>query len=416
MANLRLDERAFSNLRNYTLYRKPHIKYRKFLIDIKTSGKIRDSSYLYEKALRGRILGIEKGNKKQAKAFKKQIESVIKVLDDVHKENWDFHFRGYTYDSGKIIFTLFVVIHYPEFEITNSKNEKHTIKDMFVSFDINRSKYYESYESKEDNYIWFFKNIKGTRTTFSYKEIISDYAHSHMSWFLDSIETYNVLSLHPFCFGYNSDIQKQQNALMVEYTPESFEFFLLLIDSFLKWESLKGTPYRKISNINFVSSNAKRAETLTENDMLNCYIKIRKHIKVLDVDFVFNINKYIIKENDKFNTFIKNIIINDVPDLLSSSLAIKTSKGYYLYAKTKSKKSIKDAYTFPNGGVPYFYLRDKKITFKVNFDGEYEIPKLENYIVHTQLLKFIKNEIEKELYENSIKQSTIERYNKGNYA
>ena len=86
------------------------------------AGRLRKTSFLYYLINKGRIY--YEGDKIN---LCNQLDSMITVLNEVYKDNWDF----YLYD-GK----LQLIIHFPKIEISNTKGTKHTIKNLLVRFGI----------------------------------------------------------------------------------------------------------------------------------------------------------------------------------------------------------------------------------------------------------------------------------------
>jgi hypothetical protein len=96
-----------------------------------------------------------------------------------------------------------ITIHFPEVIITNSKRLSHTIKDLFVRFNI-----YTCDRGKVR-----FSRLYGKRTTFDIKELIHGYCHSHLpkrytyflednftQWCLGTTEIDTILSDYEFSY------------------------------------------------------------------------------------------------------------------------------------------------------------------------------------------------------------------------
>lgn len=129
-----------------------------------------------------------------------------------------------------------VIIRFPEVEMTNSHKSKHTIKDLWVKF-----------EMKSDCTMQY--NLWGMRSTLSKEEAASGYMHSHLHTTTDP-------HWNAFCRG-TGEINQIMASLAKEYTDPGFVLFCLNLKTFVAWESLEGTPYTSISNIgnNRSSSN-----------------------------------------------------------------------------------------------------------------------------------------------------------------
>lgn len=157
-----------------------------------------------------------------------EIEHIYEIAKDVFSED-----RLYKDDINNYIY-----IHYPEILITNSKNETHTIKDLYVRIHINIILNLEGIDM-------CFITLAGRRMNVSIKEWQSQYGHSHIS---------NCFSdFSNFCLG-SSDFALTIGSLQLSLTKEDWYLFFLSIDNYVSWESLEGGPYRKIANISYVSS------------------------------------------------------------------------------------------------------------------------------------------------------------------
>jgi hypothetical protein len=130
-------------------------------------------------------------------------------------------------------------IHFPELVITNSKNDVHTIKDIYVKFNININDIYEVHKVGI--------SFDGARATVSLKEFISTYGHSHLP-------NICLCNYRGFCLG-SSEFGIVINSLCLEPTPENWYLLLFSLENYLIWESLEGGPYRKIAAMGYNISN-----------------------------------------------------------------------------------------------------------------------------------------------------------------
>lgn len=135
-----------------------------------------------------------------------------------------------------------VMIYFPEFEMTNSKGMRHTIKDLYVRYVI---------EPIIDRDYWEIGSYKaivsmqGIRGSLSLKEYQSNYGHSHLN-------TGNTCWSN-FCTGkseYNLLLQNVQLSLL----EEDWVMLFLSLENYLVWESLEGGPYCKIEQMKYQKS------------------------------------------------------------------------------------------------------------------------------------------------------------------
>ena len=158
------------------------------------------------------------------------MEGMVKILDRSYKGNWSFVFHSL--DNLPSIHIL-----YPEIEIRNSKNEKHTIRDLVVVIDLSIIGFRRK--------ITINSRIRGFRLTVTKEEFISGYAHSHLR---SLYEKYNAffdggeISSNYFCTGEN-EIPELVSVFNDNQDLGTFELFLLTLDTMMSWESLEGRPY-----------------------------------------------------------------------------------------------------------------------------------------------------------------------------
>lgn len=196
---------------------------------------------------------IEKKKKEEAEAKKiakwcLTPEKLSKVANDVFGDNYEITETG----SGTSKHT-YITTHFPVIEITNSKDEKHIIRDLFVRFSITSINAGGTYKCKLD--------VEGARTTFTGKEMISIYSHSHLHTGTDT-------GFSSFCLGY-SDFKTFIETLMMDPSEDNWFIVFCSLKAYVSWESLEGGPYAKIHNI----SRASVGETYFSNSELQDELK-----------------------------------------------------------------------------------------------------------------------------------------------
>lgn len=135
------------------------------------------------------------------------------------------------------------IIKFDEFVIMNSNDNSHIIRDLLVSFVL---------EFKHGNFYIDSNSVEGMRLSMTPVEIMSRYGHSHLSG--SNYDNNSTVEFSNFCLG-NGGLP--ESILLFNGTPNINKFKLLLfqIESFVKWESLDGGPYRKIADLKAVSKN-----------------------------------------------------------------------------------------------------------------------------------------------------------------
>lgn len=171
---------------------------------------------------------------------KKEITSIVTRIFPTSRVDLDANikFRDITVKENHYS----AVIHFPEFEITNSRGESHIIKDLYfrVSF----------------NELGLVKGLWGSRSTVSYAEYISEYRHSHLS-------NSACQSWGDFCLG-GTDLSMLVSEMGASFDPNMWEAFLHRLPDYLNWESLQGGPYRKMAYIQMPSNSRSSTRFITD--------------------------------------------------------------------------------------------------------------------------------------------------------
>jgi hypothetical protein len=161
--------------------------------------------------------------------MKQFIEDVTAILENAYPDKYDI--VNNTEDIS-------IIIHFPQFTISNSKGYSRQMYDMMVSFKCNDKK--------------ITGGLRGTRLTYAYDELICSYVHSHLRskllWDNNDICTHNAVDLGPFCLG-SSEFAAMQADLYMKMDLRKLEMFLFFIETYLQWESLEGGPYHRMENI-----------------------------------------------------------------------------------------------------------------------------------------------------------------------
>ena len=147
---------------------------------------------------------------------------------------------------------LIVKLHFPKIHISNAKGLTNTILDLYVRV---------IFKVSSDG-IRLRYHFQGVRETFSFKEYLSGYSHSHLPGINSSWDE--------FCFG---DSNTPMNALQYELEDHAdwlkIEMLFLQIPAFLEYESVEGVPYRWLKNLAY-PDNAK----VDREDVHNTYHRL----------------------------------------------------------------------------------------------------------------------------------------------
>lgn len=165
-----------------------------------------------------------------------------------------------------------IIIHYPQLTISNSKGSSHKIYDLFVKIPIHI-----------DGTIM---TPRGLRMTFTKRDLLFSYIHSHLS----ALEYSGCNTFKLFCVG-DSDftvLTMQLNSAIRERetpNPMYMDSYVHLLDNFLKYESLEGGPYKFINNLYASSYSDQSVSEYIRRDT----IKIMKDILSLSEEEIIDI-------------------------------------------------------------------------------------------------------------------------------
>lgn len=265
--------------------------------------------YLKEKSRRNRLFFHDISDRNVPLSYLEKLEPIIKALNEVYDDNWDFLFY-YKLVNNKIrVFFNGFITRFPQVTIENEKGQKYEgIKDLFVL-----------YKMSITSGVPFCVDISGGRTTMSFEEYYS-YGHSHydnLPYSNYEGRTNEVLPsvfFSKFCLG-TSDL----STYILESTePDNnnenyWTKFFVQMFTIVYYESLSGMPYHKFSSIRLpaINSNYSRASfntPMSDSDFLKLIFKNYKNQDArlnmslfdnkLDVDFGEDFEKYVLETLD----------------------------------------------------------------------------------------------------------------------
>ena len=362
---------------------------------IALSGNIRDAAWFTQQYQKGRIKLLNDSNPISPSIFE-QFKTAVRVINDIYDNSWDIAFEVKKDFNNKIFLEIKgIYILFPEINITNRDGARHTIKDLLVLI-----QFYNYY-----NRSLRINSLKGGRLTLSYAEYQSDYFHSHLPIFKSSISTTMYLPyLSNFCTGsgeiniYQSDINGDG------FNEERFIRYAMQIMSLVSYESIEGTPYRYIRSISVRPHsgsyyNVDINRKIRFKNKVISYYKQEDKIPVIDIH-IDSTNSYYISDNETFKNFIYSIPFND-EDKNWFFCSLGDNNLYYSYGQTSR-------YAIPPNIQSTFIFRnvEKRMVIEPAPEGVNTV----NYIVHPNLIKYLKEEIEYELNKSKIRKSTIDRY------
>ena len=362
---------------------------------IALSGNIRNAAWFTQQYQKGRIKLLNNSESISSIVFE-QFKTAIRVINDIYDNSWDIAFEVKKDLNNKIFLEIKgIYILFPEINITNRDGANHIIKDLLVLIQ------FYNY----NNTSLRINSLKGGRLTLSYAEYQSDYFHSHLPIFKNSISTTMDLPyLSNFCTGSGEINIYQSNINGDGFNEERFIRYVMQIMSLVSYESIEGTPYRYIRSISvrphsghYYSADNRRKERF-KNKVID-YYKQENKIPVIDIH-IDSTNSYYISDNETFKNFIYSIPFND-EDKNWFFCSLGDNNIYYSYGQTPG-------YAIPPSVQSTFIFRnvEKRMVIESAPEGVNTV----NYVVHPNLIKYLKEEIEYELNKGKIRKSTIDRY------
>ena len=362
---------------------------------IALSGNIRDAAWFTQQYQKGRIKLLDNNNPISSSIFE-QFKTAIRVINDIYDNSWDIAFEVKKDFNNKIFLEIKgIYILFSEINITNRDRANHTIKDLLVLIQL----------YNYNNTALKIHSLKGGRLTLSYAEYQSDYFHSHLSISKSSISTgMNLPHLRDFCIGSGEINIYHSNINGDGFNEERFIRYAMQIMSLVSYESIEGTPYKYIRSISVRPHsghyyNADNSRKLRFKNKVISYYKQEDKIPVIDIH-IDSTNSYCISDNETFKNFIYSIPFND-EDKNWFFCSLGDNNVYYSYGQTPG-------YAIPPNIQSTFIFRnvEKRMVIEPAPEGVNTV----NYIVHPNLIKYLKEEIEYELNKGKIRKSTIDRY------
>ena len=362
---------------------------------IALSGNIRDAAWFTQQYQKGRIKLLDNSNPISSSIFE-QFKTAIRVINDIYDNSWDIAFEVKKGLNNKIFLEIKgIYILFPEINITNRDRARHTIKDLLVLIQL----------YNPNNTALKIHSLKGGRLTLSYAEYQSDYFHSHLPIFKSSISIgMDLPYLSNFCVGSGEINIYQSNINGDGFSEERFIRYAMQIMSLVSYESIEGTPYRYIRLISARPRighyyNADNSRKLRFKNKVISYYKQEDKIPVIDIH-IDSTNSYYISDNETFKNFIYSIPFND-EDKNWFFCSLGDNNIYYSYGQTPG-------YAIPPSVQSTFIFRnvEKRMVIEPAPEGVNTV----NYVVHPNLVKYLKEEIEYGLNKDKIRKSTIDRY------
>lgn len=283
------------------------------------------------------------------------------------------------YDDNNDLLNL--IIHYPEFTVRNSIELEHKLRDVYMKYSFH----------KED-YGYCLYSIKLARTTFEAREIFNNYVFSHCN--NDSQRGYS----NSFCYG-STDLSrfiskcKQSNNHPYNY----LQSLMLNFEEYLQWESIGGTPYKYIADLN--KDNQSNTSIASMPYLLTAY-KNEAIRLILGSGLVFN-HEY--KVTDKYEIKFSESVIDSIDELLTREIPLIDRNYEYLFER-KSNRSVKRN-TSLLSSLNNYHNQTSNVVFKgerlkitvCDYDNFIQQEDVSEKKIHTSILSSIVNELQNHL-------------------
>lgn len=311
------------------------------------------------------------------------LEGMVKSLNTIYKENWAFFFK-----DEHLLPELHIL--FPIIDITNSRGQHHTIRDLVVKL---------SMETVYGGKIFLSGYIKGIRLTVSKPEFISGYRHSHL-------HTINYRRYDPdftmgsdFCMGTN-EIPEIATVFNDNQEIGTFELLLLTLETMVSWESIEGVPYINIGSISSrVASDEPYSWSNTHVQKVFSCIVDKNFLKTCNFDM--RENRVRIIEDDAFQEKLLSKVIENCPEVVC--MRDKYNFDAFLKAKIENHNP-----TCPN---KYFKFKNENIHFKI-YDNRKKPAEEKyeniNFIIHPTVYVRAIKQVNKYIYEKCVKEYAIE--------
>lgn len=154
-----------------------------------------------------------------------------------------------------------ILILFDDFTIINSNNLTHNIKDLYVEF---------CFHSKNMKSSKLRYPLSGFRTTLTIREGYTSYAHSHLN--MERIHNIDQFKQEiqnnrqrDFCLGDSNDFSDLARGFYERKSLKYQDIYKMIeyLDQYVRWESLEGGPYRRMSRTKSYDFNEDSVNSLT---------------------------------------------------------------------------------------------------------------------------------------------------------
>lgn len=387
---------------------------------IKLEDKGRDFNWINSIYTEGKLYDQHNERQFTERTFN-QLRTVIRTVQQIYEDQWDLEIEIIQDTDGEIdeVLVKGIVIRIGDITITNGSRSR-PIKDLFVMIQLgqNREEYVDDetgdleYRSK-----LYIVQLEGGRMHLDYAEYCSGYFHSHLpskgglGSFLSRSGPAPYYSRFCTGSGHINDYLAELNSEGI--SEETLTPYLVQIIGLVTWESLDGGPHIRMSSVKISSNNGVVCNpTSTQSLSLynNIISKYRETGEPIPLTVKLESSNYSLEDNDNFNQFLEYYNLSDTEK--QTYLCTQSTDGnYYRYGDPPGYPEI-----VPHDQISYIF-QGQEIPFTIEDCPNREDTIGLEYSLHPKIKNYIKQEIEYELNNKKIRQSTINRYsNQGSNA
>lgn len=337
---------------------------------------------------------------KISQTYRNEFFKFLSLFEEKYKDNFDL---GFTYKENHY-YPHFRVI-YPEFVISNSENETHTIKDLLVIHPILLT-----------NGHVFTGRPLGGRLSMTDLEIRSGYLQSHLGsrsfWYQNP---FNYIS--EFCVGGDTDVSRMLAEFEIDIDWDRYELYLFCVDSMVTWESLEGVPYIKMRTIQECITN--KVNTHANSDVLKVVNTIIHEGIPLNLNFYIENNRFKIRPDEKADSLIRQVVLNKfLPQHYKRILVTRKPNTFDYFLEMRGSYELNQSFYPIQNKEAYILFRGRKVYPRIlKEDKRLNKPvKLEDHIIHPNFLKDVLEQLECRIYEKAITKSRIKIQNSSSNA
>jgi hypothetical protein len=377
--------------------------------EIRAQDKCRDFNWVQERFKR-RQLYIE-GQKIVTEDSFNQLRIAIRTAQEVHTGSWDLKINQ---ESTEDWFSIEgIIVHFEEFPIVNSRGATHPIQDLFVIVKL-------SLKTGIGMGNLNVSGLDGFRTTYGYKEYISNYTHSHLptskSQITNAARNYNINQMvTSFCrgSGHINDFIAEVNCDSDGITEINFTPFMVQILGLVSWESLEGGPHRKIASIKLIPASGSlyhMPTALVKDSIYPKLLRVCKHIKnnsendTIPLNFKLENDSYVLLKDETFAEFVKQVGVKENIHP-SEFMCIENLDGqHYRLGQTPGYEQAPDTDGFN------FVFQGREIPIQIESPPTIAREEELKTIVYPEILEQLKKHIEYDVNFKKIRKSTVDKY------